>query len=86
MFCSAGDRLIEYSKKFLSRYIAHCTQNRSEVNRYIMEGICLRNLLHVRTSFIEEILEGANQILVAEKLLRIINKGHSLSYQNYEDT
>lgn len=60
LFFNAGDRLIEHSKKFLSRYIAHCAQNRYEINHYLMTGVILRDQRQVRTSLIEEILEGSN--------------------------
>lgn len=63
---SAGDRLVEHTKKFLSRYLAHCSENRYRVNHYMMTSVLLREKKSVRSSFIEEILEGANQILVTE--------------------
>ena len=85
LFFSAGDRLIEYSKKFLSQYIAYCSENRYNVNHYLMSGLVLRDQKQLRTSFIEEVLEGANQLLVADHELRIINDLHSLSYQHFRD-
>ena len=82
---SAGDRMVEHSKKFLSRYIAHCSQNRYSVNHYIMTGVLLRGNKSVRTSFIEEILEGANQLIVSEQLLRQMDDSYSLSFHHYND-
>ena len=43
LFFSAGDRLIEYSKKFLSQYVAYCSENRYMVNHYLMSGLVLRD-------------------------------------------
>ena len=47
--------------------------------------VLLREKKQVRSSFIEEILEGANQILVTEQLLRQMDDNFSLSFHHYND-
>ena len=77
--------MIEHTKKFLSRYLAHCSDNKYSVNRHIMYNVVIMEKKHMRNSFIDEILEGANQILVAEHLFRKIPIKDLLSYQHSID-
>jgi len=77
--------LIEHTKKFLARYLAHCSDNKYSVNQHIMYNVVIMEKKHMRNSFIDEILEGANQILVAEHLFRKIPIKELLSYQHSID-
>ena len=65
---TAGSRFIEYTKSFLSRYLVYCSENKYETMRYLMSRVCFLQK-YMRVSFIEEILEGANQILVSQRQL-----------------
>ena len=62
----SGTRMIEYIKKFLSRYLVGCSQNKYDVLQYIMYGVTFLGK-EMRASFTEEILEGAKQLLVSRQ-------------------
>ena len=56
---TAGNRTIENAKRFLSRYIVHCKDQKVVILQYIMFNMCFLGKT-LRATFLEEILEGAN--------------------------
>ena len=68
---TAGVRLVEHAKKFLHQYLVHCRANKFNVLRYL---VCAVNFdgKRMRQSFIEEILEGTNQLFLSQIYLRKI--------------
>ena len=69
----------------MSRYIAHCKDNKYEVSQCLMQNLVISEKKHMRNSFIDEILEGANQILVSEHLIRNLPEQNLLSFSHKED-
>lgn len=57
----AGNKTLEHTKKFLSRYLAYCDKYKYEVMQYLQHNIVFSGK-SVRNGFLEEILEDTNQI------------------------
>ena len=83
--------MIEHIKKFLSRYLVSCKENKYAVLQYIMYGVEFLGK-EMRASFTEEILEGANQLLVSQSQLQRMSTNmdqrpieeRTLSMQHYQ--
>ena len=81
-YFSASARQIELIKKFLSLYITHCNENKYTVLNYLMQQVVLKDKKYLRNSFIDELLESSNQLLVSESLLLKLPVKYSLSHHH----
>ena len=56
-----GSGTLEHTKQFLMTYLAYCNRNKFEVLEYIMQSMIFKGK-NMRQGFLQEILEGTNQI------------------------
>lgn len=64
-----GSGTLEHTKQFLMTYLAYCPKNKYLVLQYIMKNMIFMGR-NMRQGFLEEILEGTNQIQSSEFHLR----------------
>lgn len=76
--------MIEHIKKFLSRYLVSCKENKYAVLQYIMYGVEFLGK-EMRASFTEEILEGANQLLVSQSQLQRMHVSPNMDQRPIEE-
>ena len=55
----AGNKTLEHTKKFLSRYLAYCDTLKYEVMAYLQYNVVFNGKV-IRNGFLEEILEETN--------------------------
>ena len=63
-----GSGALEHTKQFLMYYLAYCQKNKFQVLQYLMHNMVFVGK-NMRDGFLEEILEGTNQILSSNMLL-----------------
>ena len=64
-----GSGTLEHTKQFLMTYLAYCQKNKYLVLQYVMQSMIFMGR-NMRQGFLEEILEGTNQIQCSEMFLR----------------
>ena len=57
-----GSATLEHTKRFLIYYLAYCKRNKFAVMQYLIHNMVFIDK-EMRNGFLEEILEGTNQIL-----------------------
>lgn len=57
-----GNNTLESLKKFLTEYFAYCEKNKYLALQYLMHTMVNDTSKKIRIPFLEEILEGTNQI------------------------
>ena len=57
----SGNKTLEHTKKFLTKYLAYCEKNKYEVIQYLMHNIVFVGK-SMRIGFLEEVLEETNQL------------------------
>ena len=68
-----GSGTLEHTKQFLMKYLAYCKKNKFQVLQYLMHNMVFVGK-NMREGFLEEILEGTNQIQSSNLHIDMMNR------------